>query len=106
MEDLTQDASSRDRVRACLIEMMASGEYSMTAVASKLAVSNRTLQRHLRQEGTTFQKVLKELARHYLSTSTYSSAEIAFLLGYEETKSFFRAFRVWIGQTPEVVRAS
>ena len=82
----------------------------MTAVSSKLAISNRTLQRHLRQEGTTFQKVLdelrEELARHYLSTSSYSSAEIAFLLGYEEPNSFFRAFRSWTGQTPEAVRAT
>ncbi|MCA9981993.1 MAG: AraC family transcriptional regulator ligand-binding domain-containing protein, partial [Anaerolineales bacterium] len=52
MENLTPTASTRDRVRACLIEMIASGEYSITAVASKLAISNRTLQRHLRQEGT------------------------------------------------------
>jgi AraC-like DNA-binding protein len=43
----------------------------MSDVASRLAVSNRTLQRRLQQEGTTFQKVLdelrEELARHYLA---------------------------------------
>ncbi len=110
MEDLTQDASFRDRVRAYLLEMLASGHYSMTYVASELAISNRTLQRRLRQEGTTFQKVLdelrEELARHYLSATDYTSAEISFLLGYEEPNSFFRAFRVWTGQTPEIVRAN
>lgn len=110
MEDLTQDASFRDRVRACLLEMLASGHYSMTYVASKLAISNRTLQRRLREEGTTFQKVLdelrEELARHYLSATDYTSAEISFLLGYEEPNSFFRAFRAWTGQTPEIVRAN
>jgi AraC-like DNA-binding protein len=108
MEDLTQDASFRDRVRACLLEMLASGHYSMTYVASNLAVSNRTLQRRLREEGTTFQKVLEEvreeLARHYLSATDYTSAEISFLLGYEEPNSFFRAFRAWTGQSPEIVR--
>jgi AraC-like DNA-binding protein len=110
MQDLTQDASFRDRVRACLLEMLASGHYSMTYVASKLAISNRTLQRRLREEGTTFQKVLDELredlARHYLSVTDYTSAEISFLLGYEEPNSFFRAFRVWTGETPEIVRAN
>ena len=110
MEDLTQDASFRDRVRACLLEMLASGHYSMTYVASELAISNRTLQRRLRQEGTTFQKVLdelrEELARHYLSATDYTSAEISFLLGYEEPNSFFRAFRTWTGQTPEIIRAN
>ncbi|MCB0208994.1 MAG: AraC family transcriptional regulator ligand-binding domain-containing protein [Anaerolineae bacterium] len=110
MEDLTQDASFRDRVRSCLLEMLASGHYSMTYIASKLAMSNRTLQRRLREEGTSFQKVLdelrEELARHYLSTTDYTSAEISFLLGYEEPNSFFRAFHAWTGQTPELVRAN
>lgn len=110
MEDLTRDASFRDRVRACLLEMFASGEYAMSSVASKLAISNRTLQRRLREEGTTFQKVLdelrEELARHYLSTTDYTSVDISFLLGYEEPNSFFRAFRAWTGQTPEIVRAN
>lgn len=110
MEDLTQEASFRDRVRACLLEMLASGHYSITYVASKLAISNRTLQRRLREEGTTFQEILdelrEELARHYLSATDYTSTEISFLLGYEEPNSFFRAFRAWTGQTPEIVRAN
>jgi AraC-like DNA-binding protein len=80
----------------------------MADVAQKLAVSTRTLHRRLKKDGTTFQKVLddlrEELARHYLASSDYSSAEIAFLLGYEEPNSFYRAFRVWTGQTPEAVR--
>ena len=109
MHDLTQDSPFRDRVRACLIEILASGHFSMTDVASRLAISSRTLQRRLHQEDTNFQKVLdelrEELARHYLSYSDYSSGQIAFLLGYEEPNSFFRAFRSWTGQTPEHVRA-
>ncbi|MEL6525713.1 MAG: AraC family transcriptional regulator, partial [Chloroflexota bacterium] len=46
----------------------------------------------------------EELARSYLTTSDYTSGQIAFLLGYEDPNSFFRAFRSWTGQTPEVVR--
>lgn len=110
MQDLNQDASFRERVRACLLEMLASGQYSMTYTASRLAISNRTLQRRLKAEGTTFQKVLDELreemARHYLVTTDFTSAEISFLLGYEEPNSFYRAFRGWTGNTPEVVRAN
>ncbi|MCB9501602.1 MAG: AraC family transcriptional regulator ligand-binding domain-containing protein [Deferribacteres bacterium] len=110
MEDLRLDASFRDRVRACLLDMLASGRYSMSCVASKLAISSRTLQRRLWEEGTTFQKILdelrEELASHYLSTTDYTSTEISFLLGYEEPNSFFRAFRSWTGQTPEIVRAN
>ena len=109
LQEITQEASFRERVRVCLLETLASGQYSMADVASKLAISSRTLHRRLQAEGTTFQKVLdelrEELARHYLSASDYSSTEIAFLLGYEETNSFYRAFRAWTGQTPENIRS-
>ena len=108
MDDLAQEASFRERVRACLLEILAGGDYSMTYVASILAISGRTLQRRLKEEGTSFQEVLDnlraDLARHYLSTTDYTSTEISFLLGYEEPNSFFRAFRTWTGQTPELVR--
>jgi len=110
MEELTRGASFRDRVRACLLEMLASGQYSMAFIASKLAISNRTLQRRLKEEGTTFQRILyelrEELAFHYLSRTDFSSTEISFLLGYEEPNSFFRAFHDWTGKTPEIVRAN
>ncbi len=108
LTNLTHESSFRERVRACLTEMLASGRYSMSEVAKRLAISTRTLQRRLQQENTHFQQVLDELrhelAHHYLSTSDYTNGQIAFLLGYEETSSFFRAFRSWTDQTPEVVR--
>lgn len=110
MDDLTKESSFRERVRACLMEMLASGQYSKAAVASRLAVSGRTLQRRLQDEGTNFRAVLdelrEELALHYLQNSDYSTAEIAFLLGYEEPNSFFRAFRGWTGKTPDVARTA
>ena len=110
MQDLETESKFRDRVRACLMEILASGQYSMADVASKLAISTRTLQRRLREENTSFQKELdtlrEELARNYLEKSDYTSGQIAFLLGYEDPNSFFRAFRGWTGQTPESVRAT
>lgn len=110
MQDLAQSATYTQRVRACLMEILAGGQYKVGDVASRLAVSPRTLQRQLRNEGTNFQEVLdglrEELARHYLAKSAYTNGQIAFLLGYEDPNSFFRAFRAWTGQTPEVVRGN
>ena len=81
----------------------------MEAVARELAMSTRTLQRRLKGEGTSFQAVLGEtresLARHYLANSEMSAGEISFLLGYEDPRSFYRAFHDWTGLTPQVVRA-
>ncbi len=108
LSELDRDSTTGDRVRAALLELLPVGEGSMDAVARRLWVSTRTLQRRLKEEGTTFQVSLNEtrenLARHYLATSKMPTAEISFLLGYEEPNSFYRAFRSWTGQTPEQVR--
>lgn len=68
----------------------------------------RTLQRQLKAEGTSFQAVLaytrESLARHYLRAGDVRTSEIAYLLGYEDTNSFYRAFKTWTGSTPEVIR--
>ena len=77
-------------------------------VAKRLAVSPRTLQRRLKEEGTSFKGVVsatrENLARHYLSRTQLTATEIAFLLGFEEPTSFFRAFQRWTGTTPERLR--
>ena len=110
MADLDQACGFRARVRACLTEIIAGGHCTVADVADRLAVSQRTLQRRLHDEGTSFQQELnrlrEEMARHYLANSGVSSAEIAFLLGYEDPNSFIRAFHDWTGQTPESLRAS
>lgn len=46
----------------------------------------------------------EQLAHHYLTQSSLSLTEIAFLLGYDNTNSFHRAFNQWTGRTPSGVR--
>jgi AraC-like DNA-binding protein len=107
---LEAGATAVERVRASLLEALPAGEGSMEAVARDLAVSKRTLQRRLKGEGMTFQAVLNDtresLARFYLANSQMSAGEISFLLGYEDPRSFYRAFHAWTGQTPQLVRAA
>ncbi len=108
--ELAREATTADRVRAVLLESLPAGDGAMGAVAGRLAMSTRTLHRRLQGEGTSFQRVLdatrEALARHYLSNPDLSPGEISFLLGYEETSSFYRAFHQWTGETPERVRAA
>mgnify|MGYP001046613247 CR=1 FL=1 len=110
LSELDASATTTDRTRAALLELLPSGAPSVAAVSKKLGTSTRTLQRRLKQEGGSFQIVLNEtredLARHYLKTSNLSGAEISFLLGFEDPNSFFRAFHSWTGVTPEQVRSS
>lgn len=108
LSDLDAAASTADQVRAALIEMLPAGDSSMTTVVAKLAISPRTLQRQLTQEGTTYKQVLaatrEDLARQYLTRSDLRTTDIAYLLGYDDTNSFYRAFRTWTGTTPDTAR--
>jgi AraC-like DNA-binding protein len=110
LADLQAATSAADSVRAALLETLPAGDSTMTAVARHLATSPRTLQRQLQLEGTTFQSVLADtrehLARHYLGHSAMTTAEIAYLLAYEDANSFYRAFRTWTGSTPDTVRTA
>jgi AraC-like DNA-binding protein len=110
LADLQTAASAAERVRAALVETLPAGDHTMTTVARHLATSPRTLQRQLQHEGTNFQAVLTDtrehLARHYLAHSAMTTAEIAYLLAYDDTNSFYRAFRTWTGSTPDAVRTA
>lgn len=91
------------RVRSSLIELLPSGEASIDEVALKLGCSKRTLQRKLKEESTSFQKLLnntrRSLAKHYLKSIEMTSDDIAYLLGYQDVNSFVRAFHIWTGIT-------
>lgn len=108
LADLEAHATYAERTRAVLMEGLPSGRSGMDDVARRLAVSARTLQRRLRSEGTSFKAVVDDtresLTRHYLRRTQLTGTEIAYLLGFDEPNSFFRAVRRWTGATPETLR--
>ncbi len=92
------------RVQQALLEMLPSGAPTKPAVARRLAMSPRNLQRHLAGEGTSFKTLLNEsravLARHYLDQGRVPVTEIAFVLGFADVSAFSRAFKRWTGLSP------
>ena len=76
--------------------------------ARALLTSPRTFQRKLKQEQTSYSKLLMQVrqscARRWLEHTQVPIYEIALLLGYHDTASFYRAFKQWTGQTPETLR--
>ncbi|MDY0748038.1 AraC family transcriptional regulator ligand-binding domain-containing protein [Paucibacter sp. R3-3] len=108
LADMNADASTARRVRAVLLEALPSGESGIDAVAGRLAMSKRTLQRKLTTEAENFQDILNstrtELADHYLHQSKLSLGEISFLLGFQEPNSFIRAYQAWKGESPSSFR--
>ncbi|MCG7965684.1 MAG: AraC family transcriptional regulator [Candidatus Thiodiazotropha taylori] len=108
LKDLDASASFTERVRSVLLEALPSGDSSIESVAQRLAMSKRTLQRKLTDEAETYQSVLQnvrsELADHYLKKSHLSLGEISFMLGFQETNSFIRAYSSWKGVSPGLFR--
>lgn len=96
------------RVRQALIDGLPGGQVTAGQIARALAVSKRSLQRRLNEEGASFKDILEDtrrtMALDYLRKSDMSVHEIALLLGFRDPSSFFRAFRNWTGRTPLAVR--
>jgi AraC-like DNA-binding protein len=104
------EETTSEQVKGVLKRMLAGQRPEIRDVARELHVSTRTLQRRLTEEGGTFQHVMeearRELARHYLLYSSLELNETAYLLGYEDSNSFFRAFQHWEGTSPGQWRAT
>ncbi len=99
-----EDENFVERVRVAVQQQLTGRRPTIETVADALHISSRTLQRKLQEEGSSFQRVLEEarhlLARHYLNNSVLELNEAAYLLGYEDSNSFVRAFRGWEGVPP------
>ncbi len=96
------------RVRKKLIDMLPSGSISQNHVADALHMSERSLQRRLKENENSFKELLestrKELARAYMDDSRLSINEITYLLGFSEPANFSRAFKRWVGVSPSEYR--
>ena len=92
------------RARAVIIQHLPDGEPRRPKIATILGMSERTLHRRLAAEGTSFQRLLddtrRELAQQYLGQKDVSLADTAYLLGFSDQSSFFRAARRWFGSSP------
>ena len=98
LEDPVQEVSRA--LRVLLLEGKTSGD----EVAQALAIHRRTLNRRLKDHGTTFQRVLDEVrfsvARQFLATSDICLDDVAASLGYAAVNSFIRTFHRWAGTAP------
>ncbi len=97
-------ASTVARLRAVLAELLPRADASIELVSEAMGASPRSLQRKLREEGTTFSEVTDDLradlAKEHLRGRAKSIAEIALLVGFSDQSAFHRAFVRWTGKTP------
>ncbi|MBB6019982.1 AraC-like DNA-binding protein [Paenibacillus sp. JGP012] len=99
-----QRQSMAQTVKCIFKRNLSDKRLDICTIARELHMSERSLQRKLMQEGTTFKQLLTEArheqARAYLSDLSLDIKEIAYLIGYQDQNSFYRAFRTWEGDTP------
>ncbi|HEX6244578.1 MAG TPA: AraC family transcriptional regulator [Polyangiales bacterium] len=92
------------RVRAQLAAGLDRGCPDLAAIAQTLAMSERTLRRHLREAGTGFRELLDDVRRErallLADEGGRSATEIAVMVGFEDTAAFARAFKRWTGALP------
>jgi AraC-like DNA-binding protein len=102
-------AQTSYRAREVIIRRLPDGEPRRDEVARELCMSERTLQRRLEQEATSFIQLLddtrRELAEQCLGRLHLSLAQAAYLLGFADQSSFFRACRRWFDLSPGQYRS-
>jgi len=100
--------SAVSRVRSAIAERLRGRRPTLQAVSKQLAMSGRVVQRILSENGTSFRQLLDEVrnqhAQGYLAATAFTDSEVAFLLGFEDPNSFYRAFRAWNGKSPSEFR--
>ena len=90
-------------VRRFLTHSLLNSDLSLSYVAARFNMSERNIQRKLKAEGTSYQKILDnlrtELSQKYLKEKI-SLTEISFLLGFESQSAFNKFFRKQFHITP------
>lgn len=80
------------------------GNLAFEELAGRMGMTERTLQRRLKERGLSYRSLLDDvrfhLAQLYLNEGSMPLAEISMVLGYSEQSAFTRAFKRWSGQTP------
>ncbi len=105
LDELAQKHVSNEpltnKVRRAIGRLLPGGAPKLEEVAAELAMTPRTLQRHLSSVSTSFAQLIDEtrhhLAKELLADKDQPVAEISFLLGFSEPSAFHRAFKRWTG---------
>ncbi|WP_417670600.1 helix-turn-helix domain-containing protein [Roseibium sp.] len=106
--NVSRHGSPSLRVADAIAEAMKTGSCTLDDVAQRLAMSPRSVQRALENEGTSFRALTDEIRRstatRYLRDTSLPIKEIAFLLGFSEMSAFSRAAKSWFGRSPKSFR--
>jgi AraC-like DNA-binding protein len=101
---LTDTQLIADKVRRLLPPAIFSGNLSATRVARQFGMKERTLRKHLADDGTSFSKLAAmarfEVAQQLLRDTSMTIGDIAMAMNYSDSNAFTRAFRAWAADSP------
>ncbi|CUH53380.1 AraC family transcriptional regulator [Shimia marina] len=104
----TAPVSLAETVQKQLLRGMAHGRPKAADTAERIGLSERTMNRRLLKEGTSFRELVSntqfKLAQAFLADPYLSLAETSHLCGFSDQSSFTQAYRRWTGRTPAVDR--
>lgn len=104
LNELTSEQDIVIKATRALKDIMKSEPPRKERLAEILGVSGRTLQRKLQAADSSYQELLdqvrKESAEYYLAYTQLSMGDIAAHLGFSDTRSFHRSFKLWTNTTP------
>ena len=104
------DAGTAAAVRRRLSQKEPANWTNFAALAGDMRMSPSTLRHRLHDEGQSYagikDDIRRDLARGMLMNTRQTVSEIATHLGYSEPSAFYRAFKKWVGVSPEAFRKS
>jgi AraC-like DNA-binding protein len=108
LEEVAGDSAPLDERVRHAVRAALPGDVTADQVARGIGTSVRSLQRELHERGTSFSREVdaarKERAIVLLRRPELTVAEVAFMVGYAESRVFLRSFRRWTGRTPTEFR--
>ncbi|MFI8748184.1 AraC family transcriptional regulator [Pseudomonas sp. NPDC077186] len=106
----TASLTISEQVRRLLYPLLFEGKARTGDIATQVALHERTLRRRLEVEGTHLQQLISEsrrnLALQLLRHTILPISAIAQTLQYRDPNAFSRAFRAWMGTSPQSWRNS
>ena len=100
---LARSARFSDRVRQLIVLLLPRGLCRVEVVAQHLGVDRRTVHRKLKDEGTSFSRLLdaerRALASRYVAGTRQPLTEVAALLGFAAPSAFSRWYRGSFGDS-------
>ena len=98
------DQSFREQAHKMLVTLLGQQRCTREQLAEQFAMHPRTLNRRLKDAGTSFRELhgeaCHEMARQLLRDTRRNLPSIAELLGYSDETAFNRAFSKWEGMSP------